>query len=89
MATGEYYPSFPSESTRPVIIRKKMAWNNLLGYLNTVSAYHTFLKQYPEDAENPEGDINIRFWNKLKGDAKGEDEVSVDWPVALILVRRL
>lgn len=65
-----------------------MAWNNLLGYLNTLSAYHRFLKKYPEDAENPEGDINVRFWKKLKGNAGGEDTVRVDWPVALILTRR-
>ena len=86
--TGDYYPSLPSESTQPVIIRKQMAWNNLLGYLNTASAYHTYLNKYPEDAANPEGDVNLRFWKKLKGDADGEDSVNVDWPLALILTKR-
>jgi SAM-dependent methyltransferase len=86
--TGDYYPSLPSEYTQPVIIRKQMAWNNLLGYLNTASAYHTYLNKYPEDAANPEGDVNLRFWKKLKGDADGEDAVNVDWPLALILTKR-
>jgi trans-aconitate 3-methyltransferase len=65
-----------------------MTWGNLLGYLNTTSAYHAYCKAFPEDLQNPEGDMNIRFWNKLKGDATGEDEVTVDWPLAMILAKR-
>jgi hypothetical protein len=86
--TGEYYPSFPSNSTRPVILRKKMTWESLLSYFQTWSSLHTYLERYPEDRQHPEGNVSVRFWNKLKGAASKDDEVEVEWPVAMILVKK-
>lgn len=73
-----------------------MTWDNLLSYLNSFSSLHTFRERYPEDANNPEGDIATRFWKRLQAEmgykgeeGEGEGEVvEVEWPMALIMVRR-
>lgn len=94
--TGDYYPDLPSP--RPVILRKKMTWNDLLSYLYTFSSFHTHQNRYPADKENPEGDIAKRFWNRLRTytaeqdgreTAKDTDEIDVEWPMALLLARRI
>ncbi|EKM53279.1 uncharacterized protein PHACADRAFT_259518 [Phanerochaete carnosa HHB-10118-sp] len=94
--TGGYYPNLPSP--RPVILRKKMTWEDLLSYLYTFSSFHTYQDRYPADKENPEGDIAMRFWNHLKAHtaerdgsavAKDTDEIDVEWPMALLLARRV
>ncbi|EKM53186.1 uncharacterized protein PHACADRAFT_259362 [Phanerochaete carnosa HHB-10118-sp] len=93
--TGNYHPHFPSP--RPIILPKKMTWDDLLSYLHTFSSFHTHQTRYPADKENPHGDIARRFRDKLKEHAaeqdssalpKDTDEVDVEWPVALLLARR-
>ena len=92
---GDHYPDLPSP--RPVILKKKMTWDDLLSYFRTFSSLHTFHEKYPEDLINPQGDIAIRFWNSLRDlvseqDGKqhvgNDDEIEVEWPLALILARR-
>ncbi|KAG1899976.1 S-adenosyl-L-methionine-dependent methyltransferase [Suillus fuscotomentosus] len=92
--TGDYHPSLPSP--RSVIMRKKMTWDDLLSYLNTWSALHTFRQHNPSDGENPHGDVAVRFWKDLKEGAEredgraveGHDEVDIEWPVAVVMAKR-
>ncbi|KAG1796066.1 S-adenosyl-L-methionine-dependent methyltransferase [Suillus plorans] len=92
--TGDHYPSLPSPHS--VILHKKMTWDDLLSYLNTWSSLHTFRQHNPTDAENPRGDVAMRFWKDLKEGAEredgraveGHDEVDIEWPVAMIMVKR-
>lgn len=93
---GDYHPNL--RSPRPVILRKKMTWSDLLSYLHTFSSFHTYQERYPADKVNPEGDIAKRFCNRLKAHtaeqdgsavAKDTDEVDVEWPMALLLARRV
>ncbi|KAI0087202.1 S-adenosyl-L-methionine-dependent methyltransferase [Irpex rosettiformis] len=89
--TGEHHPNLPN--TRPVILRKKMSWDDLMSYLRTFSSLHSFHEKYPDDLQRPDGDIALRFLNRLKEDVaqhKGStgEEVDVEWPLALILARR-
>jgi len=89
--TGEHHPNLPH--TRPVILRKKMSWGDLMAYLRTFSSLHTYHEKYPDDLKRPDGDIAVRFLNRLKEDVAsrtGElaDEIDVEWPLALILARR-
>lgn len=73
-----------------------MTWHDLYEYFRTASALHTFLEQHPEDKVRPEGDIAMRFWKSLLSDASAQDgvavqaeeEVEVEWPLALILVKK-
>ncbi|KAG2047233.1 hypothetical protein BDR06DRAFT_985275 [Suillus hirtellus] len=86
-------PPFPCS----VIMRKKMTWDDLLFYLNTWSSLHTFRQHNPTDGENPRGGVAMRFWKNLKEGAKredgrpveGHDEVDIEWPLAMIMVKRL
>ncbi|KAG1894320.1 S-adenosyl-L-methionine-dependent methyltransferase [Suillus fuscotomentosus] len=92
--TGNYYPSLPSP--RSVIMRKKMTWDDLLSYLYTWSALHTFRQHNPTDGENPRGDVAVRFWKDLKEGAEredgrtveGHDEVDIEWPMAVVMATR-
>lgn len=92
---GDHYPHLPNP--RPVILHKKMTWDDLLSYFRTFSSLHTFHEKYPEDLKRPDGDIAVRFLNRLKAHvAQHEnkevesiaDEIDVEWPLALILARR-
>lgn len=83
---------------RPVILRKKMTWDDLFAYLHTFSALHTFHEKYPADLQRPEGDIAARFLKQLKEHVAKEegselpgdsDSIDVEWPLALILARRV
>lgn len=94
--TGGYHPHLPSP--RPVILRKQMTWDDLLSYLYTYSSFHTYQTRYPADKENPAGDIARRFRDKLRECVaeqedgtipKDTDEIDVEWPVALLLARRV
>ena len=77
-------------------MRKRMTWYDLYAYFRTASALHTFLERNPEDGTRPEGDIGMRFWRSLMSGAMAqdgvvlqpEDEVEVEWPLALILVKK-
>ena len=108
---------------------KEMSWRDLLGYLRTASALHTYHEKHPEDLNSEEdarfladdikadskrqaswvkadgedisirgGDIAIRFWKDLRqgvlesnpsAPVGADDKVQVDWPLALILTRRI
>ena len=88
---GQYHPNLPN--TRPVILRKKMTWHDLLAYLRTFSSLHTYHEKFPQDLERADGDIAVRFLNRLKENVARQDgqvgeEVDVEWPLALILARR-
>ena len=74
-------------------MRKKMSWDDLMSYLRTFSALHTFHEKYPDDLRRSDGDIAVRFLNRLRDEVasqKGEagEEIDVEWPLALILARR-
>ncbi|KAF8555275.1 S-adenosyl-L-methionine-dependent methyltransferase [Imleria badia] len=92
--TGAYHPHLPSP--HPILMRKCMTWNDLYAYLRTASALHTFLERHPQDAVHPEGDLAMRFWRALLSGAaaqdrvvvKPEENVEVEWPLAMILVRK-
>ncbi|KAG1804037.1 S-adenosyl-L-methionine-dependent methyltransferase [Suillus subaureus] len=92
--TGDHYPSLPSPHS--VIMHKKMTWDDLLSYLNTWSALHTFRQHNPTDAENPRGNVAVRLWKDLMEGAEredgravgGQDEVDIEWPLAMIMVKR-
>lgn len=64
--TGPYFPELPSSQTLPVLMRRTMTWSDILAYLETWSALHTFREVHPEDAKNPEGPVEVRFWNSLR-----------------------
>ncbi|KAI6044362.1 S-adenosyl-L-methionine-dependent methyltransferase [Pisolithus marmoratus] len=64
--TGSYFPELPSSQTLPILMRKTMTWSDILAYLRTWSSLHTFRDMHPEDAKNPEGPIEVRFWNSLR-----------------------
>lgn len=75
-----------------------MTWDDLLVYFRTFSSLHTYHERYPEDLQHPDGDIAVRFWNQLKAEVadkdncdipKNTDEIDVEWPLALILARRV
>lgn len=92
---GHHYPDLASP--RPVVLKKKMTWDDLLLYFRTFSALHTFHEKNPEDFDNPKGDIAVRFWNSLKEvvseqdgkqDVGNDEEIELEWPLALILARR-
>lgn len=91
---GAYHPHLPSP--QPILMRKWMTWNDLYEYFRTASAFHTFLERNPEDRERPEGDIAMRFWKDLMNGVAAqegvavqpEEEVEVEWPLALIMVKR-
>ena len=74
-----------------------MTWDDLLSYFRTFSSLHTYHEKYPEDLARPDGDIAVRFWNKLKAEVAQHEnqsvedipkEIDVEWPLALILARR-
>jgi len=92
--TGLHYPSLPSP--RPVILHKKVTWANLHSYFRTWSCLHTYHERYPEDRDRPDGDIAARFFKALKDGVKEQggavddnDDIDVEWPVALIMARRV
>ncbi|KAF5389651.1 hypothetical protein D9757_004119 [Collybiopsis confluens] len=93
-------PSPKSPTILPVVLRTQTTWNGLLGYFHTFSSLHTYLEQNPDDAKVHDGkSVAERTWEKLMqaateesgkaGSIKGEDELMVEWPVAMILAKKL
>lgn len=128
VAAGERFSHAP-------IMRAAWTWLDLLGYLRTWSALHSYHKRFPEDLSAPEdtrfldadlqairrarqlsqvegggggsgggyeeegvrgGDIAIRFWKDLREEAAGRggssgllDPITVEWPVSLLLARKV
>ncbi|KAF8637041.1 hypothetical protein AX16_010896 [Volvariella volvacea WC 439] len=62
--TGGHYSLLPASQTRKVIMRKEMNWVQILGYLRSWSALHTYHELYPEDLPAP---LDSRF---LEDDAE-------------------
>ncbi|TFY77730.1 hypothetical protein EWM64_g6282 [Hericium alpestre] len=94
-------PALPAAQTHPVILRRRMPWPALLAYLRTFSSLHTFHERYPADRTRADGDIALRFYTALRegvrreggdvrtAEAQGEEaEVEVEWPMAVVLVKR-
>ena len=80
-----------------MLLKKRTTWAGVLGYLRTFSALHNFHEAHPEDIQRPEGDIAEQFWRELRervAQDKGkevegeEEEVEIEWPMALLLARR-
>lgn len=71
-----------------------MTWDALQQYLHTWSSLHTYHESYPDDLKRSDGDISARLWKSLKdgvekeGNAKDKEIVEVEWPLALLLVKR-
>jgi trans-aconitate 3-methyltransferase len=87
---GSHYPDLPNPL--PVILRKRMTWDGLLAFLHTQSPLHAYHEKYPEDRNRGDGNIAERFVRQLKEETgevcKGSDPVDVEWPLALILVKK-
>jgi trans-aconitate 3-methyltransferase len=90
LATGTHYPELPNP--QPVILHKRMHWDDLLAYFRTFSSLHTFHERNPGDVSRPDGDLALRFWHTLRERARdeghSEEHVDVEWPLTLIMVRR-
>ena len=72
-----------------------MTWDDLLAYFRTFSSLHTYHEKHPEDLQNPDGDIAVRFRQSLKelvakegGAVENSDHIDVEWPLALILAKK-
>ena len=94
LSSGDHHAHVPSP--RPVILRKTMTWSDLLAYFRTFSSLHTFHEKHPEDLEDPNGDIAVRFLKSLKelvsregGAVEDSDNINVEWPLALILAKKV
>ncbi|KAF5339813.1 hypothetical protein D9611_009091 [Ephemerocybe angulata] len=107
----------------PTIMKVDWRWIDVLGYLRTSSALHSYHEAFPEDKKHSDdtrflerdladievrgneivdpsmvggGDIAVRFWKDLREGVQNElgqgaglfDKVMVEWPVAMLLVRR-
>ena len=70
-----------------------MSWDDLISYFRTFSSLHTYHERYPEDLENPDGDIAQRFWKTLQvrtaDDGQVSEYIDIEWPMALIMVKRV
>lgn len=51
---GEHHPALPRSQTAPVIMKKTMRWRDLLGYLRSASAVHSYHEAYPLDLARPD-----------------------------------
>lgn len=84
-------------SPRPVILSKSIAWNDLLSYLRTFSSLQTYHERFPDDLHHSDGDIAVRFWRTLMQEAgiqegktlEGVDQVHVEWPMVVLLFKKL
>ncbi|KAJ7653189.1 S-adenosyl-L-methionine-dependent methyltransferase [Mycena polygramma] len=87
--TGPHYPALPHED---VILTKTMSWGGgFAGYLGTYSSLARYHEAFPADRERAEGDIATRFRRALMEAAGDVDEsalVEVEWPLALVMVRK-
>ena len=72
-----------------------MSWNDFLGYLRTFSSLHTFHEKFPEDKRREDGPLEVRFWRELmqragvnEAEGGGEQLLEVEWPIAIVLVKK-
>ncbi|KAF9067592.1 S-adenosyl-L-methionine-dependent methyltransferase [Rhodocollybia butyracea] len=103
-ASPSVSPSPNAPTTLPVILRSQTTWNGLLGYFHTFSSLHTYLEQHPNDAvDNGGRSLPERTLSKLmegaeeelkkmgqeKVTVQGEDKLIVEWPIAMVLAKKL
>ena len=79
----------PLPQPLPIIMRKKLSWDDLYQYLQTWSSLHTFLERYPGTE-----DISRKLWDDLrKGMSRegedGKEEVRIEFPLAISLAKRV
>ncbi|KAJ7694829.1 S-adenosyl-L-methionine-dependent methyltransferase [Mycena rosella] len=94
--TGPHYAGLPTPP-RDVILKRTMTWGGgFAGYLRTLSALHRYHIAFPEDRQRADGDIAERFRRALMnatGLPEGADAdatlVEVEWPLALVMVRKM
>ncbi|KAF7308862.1 S-adenosyl-L-methionine-dependent methyltransferase [Mycena kentingensis (nom. inval.)] len=93
--TGNYYPELPEPHLAPVLNKTTTWGGGLHSYLRTFSSLHRFQEAFPDDVNHPEGDMATRFLRSLMTaanvplDEEGlKQEVEIEWPMALVLVRK-
>ena len=65
-----------------------MSWDDLHAYFRTFSSLHTFLERNPAEREREDGDIADRFLVRLKQETGEPEHIDIEWPMALMMVRR-
>ncbi|KAF5343091.1 hypothetical protein D9758_016020 [Tetrapyrgos nigripes] len=90
---GPYHPTtLPTLRTLPIIMRSQTTWNGLLGYLHTFSSLHTWADKHPGEenlADRFWGDLMRKAEEETKKSVKGENELTVEWPVALVMLKKI
>jgi hypothetical protein len=80
-----------------MILKKTMAWSDLLQYFKTSSALRNFHDRHPEDLERPDGDISERLLLQLVRSVEERegrqitpetDQIQVGWPLGLLQARK-
>ncbi|KAJ7916156.1 S-adenosyl-L-methionine-dependent methyltransferase [Mycena leptocephala] len=89
--TGAHYPALPGPH-EDVIVKKTMTWGGgFADYLGTYSSLHRYHEAFPADLAREDGDIATRFRRALMEGVGNPDEtalVEVEWPLALVMVRK-
>jgi hypothetical protein len=74
------------------MVKKTMTWGGgFAEYLGTYSSLHRYREAFPADLAREDGDIATRFRRALMEGAGNPDEtalVEVEWPLALVMVRK-
>ncbi|KAF8218219.1 S-adenosyl-L-methionine-dependent methyltransferase [Mycena galopus ATCC 62051] len=90
--TGKHFPAVPTDAVQDVVMRKNMTWGGgFANYLSTFSALHRYHDVFPADRERADGDIATRFRRTLMAAAGNPQETAlaeVEWPMALVMVRK-
>jgi len=75
-----------------VILKKTLAWEGMDSYLRTWSSLHSYHEKYPNDkakqGQGTRGDIVDRFLGSLQEKVAGSREISIEWPLTLIMIKR-
>ncbi|CAO1629968.1 unnamed protein product [Sympodiomycopsis kandeliae] len=85
----------------PLRLEQVMNWSQFKAYIRTSSALHYYHQKFPQDKQNPDGDIVDRFVARLKncvvqdrakgvGTLEGLDEqhIRVAWPLGLMAIKK-
>ncbi|KAJ6617514.1 S-adenosyl-L-methionine-dependent methyltransferase [Mycena sp. CBHHK59/15] len=95
--TGRHHPALPAPPHEETILKKTMPWGptGFAGYLRTFSSLHRYHEAFPEDLTRGDGDIATRFLKQLmkgaglpEGEEAEKELVEVEWPLALVMVRK-
>lgn len=83
-----------NDQHREVVLRKTLTWEGVENYLRTWSPLVAYWDAHSDDKANKEGDIVKRMVKKLRDGVSEElgepakDEVELEWPMALIMIRK-